>query len=138
MPFTNYLRNVILNNIFGGTAYTVPTTLYLGLSTTAIAEDGTGRTEPTGGAYARVAITNNKTNWDTVTGADNTISNATELTFAEATASWGTITHFFIADALTGGNILLSEALTTAKSVPTGGIARFTVGSLDIAIDETV
>jgi hypothetical protein len=139
MPFTNYLKNVVLNNVFGGTAFTPPATLYLGLSTTAVTEAGGGITEPTGGAYARVSFANNKTTgWDTGTGADNLISNLSELTFPEATASWGTITHFFISDAATGGNILVSEALTTAKTISSGGIARFPAGSLDIAIDETI
>ncbi len=136
MPFNDYLRNSVLNNNFGQTAYTAPGTLYLGLSTTPIGDDGTGATEPTGGAYTRLVITNNKTSWSTATGADNRIENLTELTFPEATGTWGNITHFFISDAATGGNSLVSGTLTAAKTIGNGDIARFAPGNIVIAIDE--
>lgn len=139
MPFNDYLRNSILNSTFGGVAFASPPTLYLGLSTTAIADNGTGITEPVGGAYARDPITNDKTvGWDTATGADNTITNLSEIEFAEATGAWGTITHFFISDSLTGGNILAYAPLTTAKTIGVGDIAKFAIGSIAISIDETV
>ena len=80
--FNEYLRNTILNEVFGGVAFTAPGTLYLGLSTTPIADDGTGATEPTVGGYARLAIANDKTNWSTAAGADNFITNAVELSFS--------------------------------------------------------
>ena len=102
MPFNDFLRNSVLNNSFGQTAYTAPVTLYLGLSTTAIADAGTGETEPVGGAYDRIAITNDKTSWSTATGADNRINNLIELTFSEATGTWGNVTHFFLSDAADG------------------------------------
>lgn len=139
MPFNDYLRNSILNYVFGGAAFTTPGTLYLGLSTTAIAENGTGITEPTGGGYAREPIANNKTDgWDTATGADNTVSNASEIAFTEASGAWGTLTHFFISDAATGGNILVSGTLTTPKAIAAGDLARFTAGSLGVGIDDAV
>lgn len=133
--FNEYLRNTLLNEAFGGTAWTPPATLYIGLSTTAIADNGTGATEPTGG-YARQAVTNNKTNFTTATGATNEVSNSTEISFPEATGAWGTITHFFVSDALTGGNVLTSGALTTAKTVASGDIANFPIGSIVINLDD--
>lgn len=136
MPFNDYLRNSVLNNSFGKTAYTAPVTLYLGLSTAAITDAGTGVAEPGAGAYARIAIPNDKTSWSTATGADNTIDNLIELTFAEATGTWGTMTHFFLSDAVTGGNILVSGPLTAAKAIESGDVARFPAGSITIAIDD--
>lgn len=134
--FNEYLRNTVLNNVFGATAFTPPATLYIGLSTTAIADAGTGATEPAGNGYAREAVTNNKTNWTVATGAANAVENATEIEFAEAAGSWGSLTHFFISDAATGGNILVSGALDTPKTVAVGDIARFTIGSLRIGLDD--
>lgn len=134
--FNEYLRNTVLNNVFGATTFTPPATLYIGLSTTAIADAGTGITEPAGGGYAREALANNKTNWTVATGATNFVENATEVEFAEAAGAWGTITHFFISDAATAGNVLVSGALDAAKTVATGDIARFTAGSLSIALDD--
>lgn len=136
MAFNDFLRNSILNHTFGKTAYTAPENLYLGLSTSAIADDGTGATEPTGGNYERLAIANHKTNWSTATGADNRIENLIELTFPESTGSWGNITHFFLSDAATGGSSLVSGALTAAKTIAAGDVARFSPGNIIIAIDE--
>jgi hypothetical protein len=132
MSFTDYLENKVLNQNFGGVAWTPPATLYFGLSTTTIADDGTGITEPVGSAYARVAVTNNTTNFpNTTTGSK---SNGTDIPFATATGAWGTVTYFFIADASTAGNVLAYGALTTAKTIGNGDTARFAAGSLTISL----
>jgi len=124
--------NKILDKNFGATDYTPPATLYVGLSTTTIGIAGTGATEPSGGAYARVAITNNKTNFGTASNGALTNSNA--ITFTESTASWGTITYVFIADALTGGNIWFFEALPAPKTVQTATTVLFSASSLTLSM----
>ena len=48
MSVTYYSANRILDKGFGSTNYTPPVTIYFGLSTTPIAIDGTGATEPSG------------------------------------------------------------------------------------------
>ena len=53
--FTNYLEDKVIGHLFGGTAYTAPTTWYAGLQTAA-PSDSAGGTEVSGGAYARQAI----------------------------------------------------------------------------------
>lgn len=133
MSFTNYLESVLLDEVFGGTNYVPPATIYVGLSTTAPAEDGTGVTEPAGGGYARVAVTNNATNWPP-TGTDGTKSNGTVITFPQATADWGTATHFFLADSANGG-VLAFGSLGLAKTIGTGDTASFGVDSLTITLD---
>lgn len=136
MAFHDYLRNSLLNHAFGNVGYTAPGTLYLGLSSTPIADDGTGGTEPIANGYARVSLANNKTNWSTATGAANTIQNAVELAFPESSGAWGTLTHFFVSDATTAGNILASGALTEPKTVGSGEIPRFSAGNITIGLDE--
>ncbi len=124
--------NQIANKEFGNTAYSVDATQYIGLSTTVIANDGTGATEPTGGAYARVGVANNKTTWGAaVNGA---LSNLIQIDFPESTASWGTITYLFIADALTGGNVKYFQALTNARTVESGTIVYFPAGYITVSI----
>lgn len=61
--FSDYLEKKLLDHVLGGVAYTPPATVYVGLATEAITDATTGTTvaEPTGGAYARVAVTNNAT-----------------------------------------------------------------------------
>ena len=135
MAFSDYFENKVLDLLFGNVSYTPPSILYIGLTTEAItdSDDGSTVTEPSGGAYARVAITNDKTTW---TAASNgSVSNAIDINFPEATAGWGTVTHMFIADAASGGNILVWGSLTTSKTIGVGDNARFAAGDLTINLD---
>ena len=128
MSITYYSGNRILDKGFGSTNYTPPTTMYFGLSTTPIAIDGTGATEPSGGSYARVALVNDKTNWGTASNAS--LTNLASVTFPESTASWGTITHVFIADASTAGNIWWYEALSPSRQVKISTTVQFAIGAI--------
>jgi len=132
MSITYYQSNRILDKDFGNTAYTTPSTLYFGLSTTSIGDDGTGETEPSGGAYARIALTNNKINWDTA--ASGSLTNLTVVQFVESTASWGTITHVFISDAITSGNMLYFGALSPSRQVQINTVVYFAVGAITVSI----
>jgi len=130
--FTDYLENKMLGHLFG-TAYTVPTTVYMALSTTTPTDAGGNVTEPSGNGYARVAIGNNSTNWNAASGG--TVTNKTAITFPEATGSWGTVTHFVLYDAATAGNALIWGALTASKAIGTGDTASFAAGALSISLD---
>lgn len=46
--FANYLEQKMLDLAFGGVAFSAPATVHIGLSTTTIADAGTGITEPAG------------------------------------------------------------------------------------------
>ena len=127
---TYYSANRILDRNFGGTAYTPPATMYFGLSTTVIQIDGTGATEPSGGAYARVALTNDKTNWGTASNAS--LTNSTAVTFPESTASWGTITYVGIWDASTAGNVWFFDALSPSKVVQSATVVLFAIGAITV------
>lgn len=132
MSFSNYLENAVLNHVFGGTPFTVPTTLYVGLSTTSINDTGVV-TEPSGSGYARVAVANNTTNFPiTSNGVKN---NATIVTFPESIGNWGTITDFFIADASTAGNILIANAVNVQKLITEGDTVLFGANSITINLD---
>jgi hypothetical protein len=126
VSFSNYLENKVLDHVFGGTAYTAPATLYVGLFTTDPGEAGSG-TEVSGGSYARQTIT------FTVTG--NQASSSAAVEFPTASASWGTITYAAIYDAVSGGNLLASGALTTSKTIDSGDVFRIPTGDFDIDLD---
>jgi hypothetical protein len=137
LPYSTYLDTQLNKMVFGGTAYTVPTTLYVGLSTTTPSANGTGVTEPSGGGYARVAVTNNTTNWapaGTQPSTGQQQINNTAITFPSATASWGTVTYVVIYDAPTGGNLLAFGALTTSQTINSGDTASFAAGALTITL----
>jgi hypothetical protein len=133
MSFCNVLENSLLNHTFGGTVYTPLTTMYVGLSTANPTDTGSFTGECTGGSYARVAITNNKTTWST--SSAGSLSNAITLTFPTATASWGTVTYFFIATASTAGDVVAYGQLSASKTIDTGDTALFNIGDLTINLN---
>lgn len=134
MSATDYLENKKLDHILGNTAYSPPATLYIGLSTADPGETGTGAVEPSGGGYGRVAVTNNTTNWPAA--ANGSKSNGTQIAYAAPTGSWGTVTHWFIADASSGGNILYKGPLTAATTIGAGDpTPRFAAGTMIINED---
>jgi hypothetical protein len=126
MSFSNYLENKVLGHVFGAAAYTAPATLYLALFTTDPGEAGTG-TEVSGGSYARQTVA------FTVTGAQ--AANTAAVEFPTATASWGTITYGAVYDAVSGGNLLASGALTVSKTIASGDVLRVVAGAFTIDLD---
>lgn len=129
--FSDYLENELLDHVFGNGSYTPPTNVFVALSTADPTDDGSGIAEPGAGAYARVSTAG--ADWNTaVAGA---LDNANEITFPEATASWGTLTHFALFDALTGGNMLGHSSLTTSKAIGIGDTAKYAAGELDVTLD---
>ena len=88
---------------------------------------GSTITEPSG-SYARVQWQT----WDKATAGAT--ENTGAITFAQATASWGTILDFAICDALTVGNLLAYGSLTISKSVASGDTPKFATGDLDITL----
>jgi hypothetical protein len=132
---SDYLENALLDHVLGGGDFTRPATVYVGLWTAALDDTSDGSTagEVSGGSYARVALTNNATNWPAA--AAGAKSNGVAITFPQATADWGTVTYFAILDAATAGNILYWGALTASKTIQNGDTASFAVGDLDITED---
>lgn len=124
MSLSNYAETALLNHLFRGTAMTQPAGLYLALYTTDPTDADTG-TEVSGGSYARQAITG------TVSG--DTFTAAANVEFPIATAGWGTITYIGIRDAVTGGNLLASGALTASRTINSGDIFR--EASLTVQLD---
>jgi hypothetical protein len=112
------IRNALTASVLGRVAYTAPATLHAGLivgASTAL----TGGTEVTGGSYARVAITNNQTNFPAPSGGVTT--NANPITFPTSSAAWGNINAVRLFDASTGGNLVAGATLTPDAVVNAAG-----------------
>lgn len=135
MSVSAYQANKMLDRQFGNVSYTVSTTLYIGLSTTPVNFDGTGGTEPVGNAYARVAVTNDKTSWSTA--AIGVLTNLISFTFPESTGSWGTVTYVVVYDASTAGNVLFYEALPVSRAVPTATTVLFVASAFTVQMNNT-
>lgn len=84
MPKTNYANAQIQSALYGGSSLGAPATWYVGWSTTQPNQDGSNVTEPSGNGYARVAVTNNATNFPAA--VDNTLLPSGATTWAASTA----------------------------------------------------
>lgn len=112
-------------HVFGGSAYSAPSTLYLALYTVAPTDTG-GGTEVSGTAYARQTVAFTVTN--------DTASNTSAVEFPTAGSSWGTIVAVGVFDQLTSGNLLAYGNLTASKTIASGDVFRVPAGDLDITL----
>ena len=139
---TTYLEHAILDFLFknNSEAFATPgDSIYIGLATAAsdpeagtVTEVNTG-TEDTN--YVRQQVT--AANWTLASGATDaqTVSNAANIEFpaSSGTATY-TVTHAFVVDASTSGNILFVGALDANKTIAGGDIFRINTGNLTIEL----
>jgi len=129
---SQYLENAMLNWMKGTTFAAAPATVYAALFTTAPTDDaGTSAVEVSGGSYARIGITTS-TGWSSISGAPGAaaqISNSGVVTFVTPTANWGTVLAIGVYDALTTGNLLYWNTITS-QVINTGVVASFAIGAL--------
>lgn len=125
--FSNYLEDKLLDHVLRNVSYTSPNTVYVGLYTSNPDEGNTG-TEISGGSYARQPLS-------VTTASGGVVTSSADVTFPQATTSWGTISHIGLLDALTSGNLLMYTALTTSKVIDSGDVLKIATGSLTASID---
>lgn len=126
---SDYLENKLVDHLFRGRSFTAPTQVWLGLLTAAPSDSG-GGTEVSGGNYARATPgANSDTAWKATqggtpaaasSGTSGVTLNPAAITFNTPSANWGTVTHFGIYDAVSGGNLLFWGSLTASKTVNNG------------------
>lgn len=134
---TTYLENKLLSLIFKNNAGSFSSpgdSIYVGLATAVSDAEAGTLTEATFGAYARQQVT--AANWTlTSSSADQqTVTNAASIEFPASTGTDNTITHAFLADAASSGNILFVGALDNDKTIETGDIFRFNASNLTIEL----
>ena len=130
--FSADLEDKVMNHVLGGSDYTRLATVYLALFTAAPNETG-GGTEVSGGSYARLAITNNATNFPAASGGQKT--NGIALTFPAASASWGAVSHWAIMSASSGGLLLFFGAFSAAKTIGDTDQLTIPISQLTITLD---
>ena len=139
---TNYLERRLLHFLFKNNSLSLSSpgdSIYVGLATaiTNTGELGTSEvTEANFTNYARQQVT--AANWTTI-GADSTDTqtaiNAANIEFpASGGGGTDTVTHVFIADASSSGNILFVGALDASKAIASGDIFRINAGNLTIEL----
>jgi len=130
---SDYLELKLLDHVLGATVFTTPATVYVGLFSVTPGDPG-GGTELSGNGYARVAVTNNTTNWPNAAAGSK--SNGTDIVFPTATPSdWTAAVAFGIFDASVAGNLLVWGALTGTVTVLAGETPQFNAGDLTYTED---
>ena len=136
---TNYLERRILDFIFKNNSLSFSSpgdSIYVGLATAVSAAETGSVTEADFTNYARQQVT--AANWTTI-GADSTDTqtaiNAANIEFpASGGGGTDTVTHVFIADASSSGNILFVGALDASKAIASGDIFRINAGNLTVEL----
>lgn len=103
--------------------------LWLGLSTTTPTEAGGNVTEPSGNAYARVQISTS--DFAAASGgAPTTKANDNDISFPEATGSWGTPTYLTVHNASTAGSVVAFGALSNSQAIVAGNTVTLQTGDV--------
>lgn len=123
---SNYLENALINATLRNTSYTSPTNVYVALYTTDPTDGDTG-TEVSGNGYARKVVTFGAP-------SNGASTNNADVTFDQATGSWGTVAYIGLRDNATGGNLLYHTALTTSKTIDTGDVFKIASGNLSVTL----
>lgn len=140
--FSDYVENKAVDFIFRAQTWTAPPTLHFFLSTSACSDSSFG-TEVTGGSYQRAAVAASLANFagtqsagstTASSGAGGQTSNNNAINFVTPTAGWGTVTHWGIADASSGGNVYICAALTQSKTINTGDSVSFAAGAAVVTV----
>ena len=139
---TTYLEHAVLDFIFKNNSESFATpgdSIYIGLATAVSdAEAGTVtevNTTTEDANYSRQQVT--AANWTLASSATDaqTVTNAANIEYSASSgiASY-TVTHVFIVDAATSGNILFVGALDANKTIASGDIFRINAGNLTVEL----
>tara|TARA_R100000700_G_scaffold4301_2_gene7572 strand:+ start:17505 stop:17948 length:444 start_codon:yes stop_codon:yes gene_type:complete len=139
---TTYLENKLLSLIFKNNAGSFSSpgdSIYVGLATAVSnAEAGTlteVNTSTQDANYVRKQVT--AANWTLASSSTDqqTVVNAANIEFpASSGVATYTVTHAFLADASSSGNILFVGALDASKAIASGDIFRINAGNLTIEL----
>jgi len=133
---TTYFMNLLANYTLGGRRDTaLPSPLYLGLSSTAPNLNGGNVREPSIGSatgYARTALPQLS---DAVNG---TVVNEGMISMPESVTAWGTMTHWVIFDAASGGHLLMYGQFANPKSVSAQAALSLRQGELELSVGQLV
>jgi hypothetical protein len=134
---TTYLEHAVLDFIFKNNSESFASpgdSIYIGLATAVTDAEAGTVTEATFTNYARQQVT--AANWTLASGATDaqTVTNAANIEYPASGGTTETITHAFVVDAASSGNIMFVGALDASKSIASGDIFRINAGNLTIEL----
>lgn len=128
---TAYLSKKIGDYVFDGVAWTPPAQTFLSLHIGNPTRSGarTFEISTSGTGYARQLLTGNLSVTDPVSGLQ---ALTTTMNYSPALVDLGTISYIGIDDAVTGGNMLMFAAVSTAQVANAGYQFQLIAGQLTI------
>ena len=133
---SEYLIEKLLDHAMGKAEYTMPTDVYVALFNGDPLGAGTELEAPPDTDYAREIMADTDWNVAAFVSPTGTIDNATDTDFGIAGAAWGTVDHYAIYDALTGGHMLAGGPLEVSRSVQLNDPVKFPAGELKIRMTQ--
>jgi hypothetical protein len=134
---TTYLEHAILQFLFKNNVDSFATlgdSIYVGLATAVSDAEAGTVTEATFGNYARQQVAASAWTVPAVSTDTQTATNSSNIEYPASGGTNNTITHAFIADAASSGNILFIGALDASKTIETGDIFRINASNLSIEL----
>lgn len=135
MPYGTYLATAQLNWLAGSAFPTAPTNLYVTIHSATPGGTGSAAniTNTVTGSSNRILLA--QSNLAAVTaasggGSERITTAVLTITAASVNGSAATATHFAVWDAITGGNLLLHDALTVPVVINPGAEVKFPLGSI--------
>ena len=121
---SDFLENKLIDHVFRNITYGQAGVLYLALYSSDPTDADVG-TELSGSGYARQPIS-------FIAAVDGTTENDADVIYPTAAGNWVEITHVGIRDALTGGNLIMHQALTNPVTVLDTNNFRIPAGQLTL------
>ena len=134
------LELALIKHLFKKAEFSIPAGMWLGLHTGDPLDGNTGSNEISGNGYARVQVVDNDHNASSSSSSgmfskfgfdtNDNITNSSAIDFAEASGSWGTVSHWSLwSHATETGDsyFLMSGALSSGVAVGSGD--QFRIGS---------
>jgi len=129
MNVTSSYQNSILDAAIGTTTYNKGATLHVALHTGDPGTTGASNELTVGSnGYARATLANTTAGVAAASGGAK--ANVAAVSFPTATGSWGTVTHWSIKDAASGGNTLFYGSLAASKAIGAGDSFAIAIGAL--------
>lgn len=131
MSISDFLEEAWIEHTLAIATYLQPSGIFMALSTTDPLDDGSGITEPAAiDGYVREEVPV----WETGDTVRKVVNTNDIQWAAAATGDWGTLTHFGLFDAVTGGNFLGGDALFASLDVDVGAVPFFAAQSFLVEV----
>lgn len=126
---SNTMENAVLDHCLKNSALATFPGIFVALSKADPTDDASGLDEPSSGNYAR----KEHNSWDAA--ANRLTENTGVITFNQATANWGTITHYALYSAASGGTFIAHGSLSASKKILTDNTPSIADGQIEVSFN---